>query len=205
MRVVVAALFVVAGIFAAVVVLSEVDFLNGAHPRLIGLGIGLLLVLLSFGAVVLFNPWWANPFGWMKPEQVLRRLETEGLLVSTDYQARRAFGVEEPEDEGLHYFLELVDGRVLYLGGQYLYDYEPITDDPEVNQSRRFPCTEFTIRRHKAEGYVAEVVCRGTAIEPEFVARPTARNWSPVGDPLDGQVLSDKPYDGLKEQIRVDG
>ena len=61
----------------------------------------------------------------------------------------RAFGVKEFEDEGLHYFLELTDGRVLVLSGQYLYDYEAISDDSETNRPRAFPCSEFTLRRHK--------------------------------------------------------
>ena len=138
----------------------------------------------------------------MTPEELLRRLEAEGLLVSSDFQARRAFGVREYNDEGPHYFLELADGRVLHLGGQYLSDYEPISDDPDVNRPRRFPCTDFTVRRHRTEGYVVEVVCRGAAIEPEFVAPPlTGRAWRSIGVPEDGQVMSDRPYDLLKELL----
>jgi len=203
MRVVIAALFVVGGIFAIVALLGENGAIDRAPRGVVGWGIGLILVLLSVAAVVIFNPWWANPLRRMTPEQVIRRLETGGLLASADYQARRAFGVEESDDEGLHYFLELVDGTVLYLSGQYLYDYEPISDDPEIAQPRRYPCTDFAVRRHKTEGYVVEVACRGTAIEPEFVAPAlTTRGWSSIGAPSDGQVLPDQPYDDLKNTIR---
>ena len=74
------------------------------------------------------------------------------LIVDTPFQATRAFGVEDYGDEGSHYFLELADGSgILALCGQYLYAYEPITDDPELNQPRRFPCTSFTVRRHRTE------------------------------------------------------
>ena len=203
MRVVVAALFTVGGIFAAVVLVSEIGDINRAPPAVVGLGFGLLLVALSVGALFLFNPWWANPFRRMTAEEVLRRLEAKGLVVSSDFEAQCAFGIEESNDEGLHYFLELVDGRVLYLTGQYLYDYEPISDDPEMNQPRRFPCTAFTVRRHKTEGHVVEVICRGTVIEPEFSAPPlTRRSQRSIGALKDGQVLSDRPYDGLKEEIQ---
>ena len=168
-----------------------------------GWGIGLLLVCLSVVAIVLFNPWWANPFGRKTPEQLLRRLEARGLLLSSDFEARRAFGVEESADEESRYFLELVDGRVLHLCGQYLCDYETISDDPEMNQPRRFPCTAFTVSRHKTEGDVVDVVCRGTVIEPEFIAPPlTKRGRRSIGALRDGQVLSDRPYDVLKEEIR---
>jgi hypothetical protein len=205
MRVVVAALFVVGGMFAAVALSSVTGVIDRAPPRVVGLGLGLLLLLLTIVALVLFNPWWADPLGRMTPEELLRRLEDEGLLGSSDFRARRAFGVREADDEGLHYFLELVDGRVLYLSGQYLYDYEPIADDPEVNQPRRFPCTDFTVRRHKTEGYVVGLVCTGTVIEPEFIAPPfTKRTRRSVGAPEDGQVLSDRPYDLLKELLLGD-
>jgi hypothetical protein len=203
MRVVVAALFVVGGMLRAVVLSSVTGIIDRAPPGVVGLGLGLLLLLLSIVALVLFNPWWANPLGRTTSEELLRRLEDKGLLVSSDFRARRAFGVGEAEDEGLHYFLELIDGRVLHVSGQYLYDYEPISDDPELNQPRRFPCTDFTVRGNKAEGYVVELlVCRGRIIEPEFIAPPfTKRSRRAIGAPEDGQILSDRSYDLLKELL----
>lgn len=203
MRVVVAALFVVGGIFAVVALLGEYGGNIRVSPEFVGLGFGLLLVCLTVVAVVLFNPWWANPFGRMTAEELLRRLEAKGLLLSSDFEARRAFGVQEHADEGSRYFLELVDGRVLHLCGQYLYDYEPISDDPEMNQPRRFPCTAFTLRLHKTEGGVVDLVCRGTVIEPEFIAPPlTKRRQRSISALSDGQVLSERRYDALKEEIR---
>ena len=49
--------------------------------------------------------------------------------------------MEELEDEGVSYFLELDDGAVLFLSGQYL-------DEDESP----FPCTEFIVRRLPADG-----------------------------------------------------
>ncbi len=202
MRVVVAALFVVGGMFAAVLLLSVTGAIDRAPPGVIGVGFGFLLLVLSIAALVLFNPWWANPLGRMTPEELLRRLEDEELLVSSDFRARRAFSVAEADEEGLHYFLELVDGRVLYLSGQYLHDYEPIADGPEGNQPRRFPCTDFTVRRHKIQRYVVDLVCRGRVLEPEFIAPPfTRRAGHSFGAPEDGQVLSDRPYDLMQELL----
>jgi hypothetical protein len=201
MRLLVAALFVIGSTFAAVALVMASGI--GEHaPLLVGLALGLLFILLSFAAVYLFNPWWVNPLGLMKPEEVLRRLEEKGLLVSSDFQARRAFGVREFEDEGLHYFLELADGRVLFLSGQYLYDYEPIEDDLERKEPRRFPCTDFTIRRHKTEGYVVEIICRGTVLEPEFFALPFPKQKGWSGHiPQDGELISDTTYDALKASL----
>ena len=90
--------------------------------------------------------------------------EAAGLLSAERFQATRAFEVEEREDEGRHLYLELRDGRVLFLCGQYLYDYDEITDDPDLNQTATFPCTEFVVRRHRTEGWVHSIECGGTLI-----------------------------------------
>ena len=52
--------------------------------------------------------------------------------MSERFTASRAFAVEEFEDEGSHYFVDLTDNRVLFLSGQYLYDYEPLEDAEET-------------------------------------------------------------------------
>src|SRR5512135_2877112 len=41
-------------------------------------------------------------------------LDARGLLVRQSFRALRAFAVEEFEDEGPHYYIELADGNVLY-------------------------------------------------------------------------------------------
>ena len=150
MRLIGAGLFVFAGMLLLVVLLGS----RKAPSWLVGFGIAIVMVALMVLALWLFNAKWSDPLGRRTAEEHRRVLEKLGLLESTTFRATRAFGVEEFEDEGLHYFLELTDGRVLFLSGQYLYDYEPISDDPETNQPRLFPSTEFTVRRHKKEGYV---------------------------------------------------
>src|SRR5262245_21050528 len=58
-------------------------------------------------------------------ESQVLRLQKKDDLISGDFKARRAFMVDEFEDEGIHYFIELEDNSILFLSGQYLYDYEP--------------------------------------------------------------------------------
>jgi hypothetical protein len=160
---------------------------------------GFSFLALSALATWLFNPWWANPLQLMPSEQLWRRLKDSGLISTRTYQARRAFEVQEYDDEGIHYFVELADGKILFPSGQYLYDYAPIEDDPEVNQPRSFPCTEFSVHRHKTEGYVMDLECRGTVIEPEFLAAPFPQQKKWPQRPLeDGQVIFDISYDDLK-------
>ena len=196
MRLIGAGLFVFFGMLLMVVLLGN----QKAPSWLVGSGIAAVMAALMVLALWLFNPRGSNPFGRMTEEEHLRELERLGLLESTAFRATRAFGVEEFEDEGLHYFLELTDGRVLFLSGQYLYDYEANPDTGTTQRS--FPCTEFTVRRHKNEGYAVEIVCAGAVLEPEVMAPSFGKKvWQRNRIPEDGQVITDIPYDRLKQQM----
>ena len=116
------------------------------------------------------------------------------------FRALRAFAVEEFEDEGPHYYIELASGNTLYLNGQYLYDVEPIFDDPEMNQPRLFPCTEFEILRHKNAGYVLDIVRNGEVFEPELTARPYNKADWKRGIPEDGEIIKDRTYEDIKHE-----
>jgi hypothetical protein len=155
----------------------------------------LFMVLIARYFIVRFGHGRNNWTG----EDFIQHLEESGLLVDEQYRATRAFAVEEFEDEGSAYFVELEDGRVLFLMGQYLYDYEPIEDDPELNQPRIFPCTEFTLRRHREEGYVADLVCTGEPFEPEVTVAPFGEEiYEKGGVPEDGEIVEGRSYEELK-------
>lgn len=96
-------------------------------------------------------------------------LVARDLLLSTTYRAGRACQIREFDDEGSHYVLALDNGALLYLTGQFLYEYEALEDDEEAPIPRRFPCTEFTVHFHRTRGYVAAIDCRGKLIEPDPV------------------------------------
>jgi hypothetical protein len=172
---------------------------DGTSPALIGISLGAWMLALAVVSMYLFNRPAERPGSGISTEQHIRQLQDQGLLTSADFQARRAFAVEEFEDEGSHYFLELENGSVLYLNGQYLYDYEAIDDDAELNQPQRFPCSDFTIRRHQIEGYVAEIVCRGTPLVLEATMPPFVRaEFKQDRVPSDGQIIASQTYDELK-------
>ena len=205
MRVILAGLFVFGGVLLAVCLLGPA--FDGYPPWhggiLIGLVMGMLFLALVAAAQMLFN--W--PIDWRKErfnqEEYIKDLEDRGLLISTDYQSTRAFELEEYADEGLHYFVELADGTVLYLTGQDLYDYDPIDDDPELNQPRRFPCTQFSLRSHRDQGPYIDIQCRGEVIEPEFVEPHPERFWERGLE--DGQIITNQTYDEIRAQLISEG
>lgn len=163
----------------------------------------LMIALPLTVAMVVFNRSGYRPgFRRTSLEEHINELDAKGEISRESFQARRAFAVEEIEDEGSHYYVELVDGRVLYLNGQYLYDYEPIVDEPELNQARLFPCTEFVVLRHKQDGYVLRIECAGSVIEPEVTTAPFTRMEmrDGIGIPEDGEIFPGRPYDALKRR-----
>jgi hypothetical protein len=170
-------------------------------PMPLAIGVGVVVLVLGGLAFRRFSRREADEMDPDDREAMVRNLEARGLLVATDYRADRAFRVEEFEDEGFHYFVELEDGSVLYLNGRYLNAYEPVDDDPMIAGGRRFPCTEFTVRRHKELGYVVDLQCRGEALEPERTRRAFTRDDYVRGDvPEDGEVIRGQSYDQLKAE-----
>lgn len=142
-----------------------------------------------------------RPAGGYLPSTPPVDYEKEGLLTAEMFNARRAFEVEEFEDEGLHFFLELEDGRVLFLCGQYLYDYQEITDDPDFNQPARFPCTSFTVKRHKTELWVHSIECAGPYLKPEAKFPHYSKAYQRAhGFPCDGDLL-DVPYEEVRARF----
>jgi len=161
--------------------------------------LGIVMVMVLFGAIVLtyflFNLGQAK----IPPGPTLEQLKAEGFVGSEDYKATRAFEVEEFEDEGRHFFIELANGAVLYLNGQYLYDYGQ--DERDADQSRSFPNTDFTVLRHRTEHYVLDIICRGSLLKPELIAPPFGRgHYDSDTAPGDGDVIRDRSYVELKRE-----
>jgi hypothetical protein len=130
----------------------------------------------------------------------IAQMEEQGLLLHEKYEAKRAFQVQEYEDEGCQYFIELKDGSTLFLCGQYLYDYEPM--EGARQQARKFPCTELVVIRDKRDGLIVDVIGTGKVIEPEVEVRPFTRAGHESGcAPADGDIISDRSYDQLKKRM----
>jgi hypothetical protein len=199
LRLVLAGLFVWVVMMAIVAAVGSAGFFD-SYPFLIAAVMAPIFLGLIVAALLIFNRKGAPVLGGKTQEQYIRELEEAGLIESSDYRARRAFQVEEYEDEGSHYYLELDDRRVLFLTGQYLYEYEAIDDDPELKQARRFPCTDFTVRLHKTEKHVVDLVCRGEPLEPELVAGSFRDVWTSDELPHDG-LLIDASYDDVKAEV----
>ena len=130
----------------------------------------------------------------------IQELRAKGLIEKRQFTARRAFQVDQFEDEGLSYFLELADGRVLFLSGQYLEDIEELTEEGDY-KDRKFPCAEFQLERRKdtGKGIDIEPLSPFFGVEAEFPPF-TTKDVKAGLVPADGTILT-QPYDVLKERI----
>ncbi len=81
--------------------------------------------------------------------------ERSGRLQTIDLDVFSACQIAETEDEGLHFFLETVDGETIFLSGQYLY--EPVSE-------RRFPARRVRILVDSKGREVVDIECSGGAI-----------------------------------------
>jgi hypothetical protein len=185
---------------AVVALIAAINAISATAP-------GWLILLLFFGGITLIvvlafralGLGTRKDAGMSRPlADVLAELVAQGQLATETFEATRCLAVEEFEDEGLTYWLQLADGRLLCLTGQYLYDYEAIDDDVEFNQVRRFPCTRFTVRWHAREGYTLDLICEGQMLEPEITVPPFGER-ARYGDwtPTDREVLLDDSFDAL--------
>ena len=79
-----------------------------------------------------------------------------------------------------HYYLQLSDGRTLYLEGRYLRHYDGSGGGPRV-----FPCTDFYLLLHPTDGHIIGLRCRGEVLQPHHT-EATGRFACP---PLDGELF----------------
>jgi hypothetical protein len=156
--------------------------LGSAWPAIFGavaaLGLALYLYRKS-------EPWLS------KEREAHARDLAEGVAVCTTFDVVDALRVEEFEDEGSAYYLKLADGRVLFLQGQYLYEYEGDSEAEEGPPVRaRFPADRFTVERTAGSGIVLGLTNFGRLIPVSGVLRSFTPDEHEAGTvPQDGDIL----------------
>jgi hypothetical protein len=125
---------------------------------------------------------------------VAREGATGYVVEATIYAIRDAVAVEESEDEGLSYYL-LLDGRTLFLSGQYLYEAA----------DNGFPWESFELVRVVHGRWVLRVVRRGAPVIPSRTRGPFSADDYRSGDvPSDG-TIENRDFDELRTRPRMKG
>jgi hypothetical protein len=106
----------------------------------------------------------------------------DGEAEVATFEVRDAIRVEEYEDEGSQYYLQLADGGVLFLGGQYLYEPE---DDGT------FPSTRIRTTRGAHSRILLDLECLGTPLATSAMRKPFDKEEHRAGVvPADGAILA---------------
>lgn len=159
-------------------------------PRAIGAS-GIVAALV--GLVLIFRADRYRP-----PAELVRA----GLTEDVAYSATKCFQLEDVGDHGPLYVILLESSEALFMGGQWLGEWEAFQDEEEPSESgaRRFPCTEFVVVRRKETREVVDLRCSGKALEPEAIRRWDFARPARAELPVTGDVL---PVGAFEELLRL--
>jgi hypothetical protein len=129
-------------------------------------------------------------------------LERKGKATRETILSKRSLFFEDLNTSSPVYLIDVPHKGLLCLYGQYLYQWSPIDDDPEMNQPRGFPCSEFDVIRRKRNGVVLELELRGSVYEPEEFS-PSPKLIGKLAFPIeDGKYLPDVTYEAARAALR---
>ena len=107
-----------AGVFVFTVTLALVGLIGAMYPAdnwpwWAAPVIAVAMLGSMIASLFIFNmPGYRPTMPGKTIEELIGELQEQGMLISESFSAVRAFQVEEFEDEGSHYFIELTDGAV---------------------------------------------------------------------------------------------
>lgn len=151
---------------------------------------------------------------WAYEEQKLIR-STKGLAALADEDLKNGIAVvehldvvavsevEEVEDEGAGFLMELKDGRVLFLLGQHLYPFSLNADSKERAEAKGnvFPSNKLDFSYAPKSGLVLDAAGKGSYLRPRSWARwqgdgPRSKHYNgPIPD-----SFNEGPLDELMER-----
>jgi hypothetical protein len=111
-----------------------------------------------------------------------------------DVEASDAIKIEEFEDEGIGYYLNIGDGKVLFIQGQYLYD-----DNEDSKAYPKIPSTRMSINRAAISKIPLDVKFVGEYLSPSHTNPPfTTEEYENNRVPEDSAIL-EVDFESLKK------
>jgi hypothetical protein len=140
--------------------------LTGAILSLIVLLLGGVLAVAVLSYLITNAPIWFSYLRGVSWDDYLQKLEKTGKALRENYEASRALTVADHTTGRLMHFIDIGGGRILCLYGQQYYEFEPIDDDPDLNQSRQFPTETFSLLRDVKKDEVLALFPGSVVLEP---------------------------------------
>lgn len=190
---------ILAALFAYVAAMVSIDLIpEGLMPW----AMIVAMPLVFFLAIIVFNKGAIRRLFISDTEYLRRQLE-KGRAEKTTYRVTRALCFEDRRTSCMAHFLEIQDRKVMCLYGQYLYEYEPIDDDPEMNQPRRFPTSEFTVVRSLKDDVPLDLKVGSEVIGTKLIQEPDEyRVIADLGFKLeDGEIVENVTFDEVEAAL----
>lgn len=159
----------------------------------VSLSFGFCLVLSS---VIVCNEGFIRILKNQSDEEYLTELLGKGMAKREEFSVSRAITFEDFNTSCLCHILEIGPEKAICLYGQYLYDYVEIDDDPELNQERSFPTSEFSIVRKVKNNEIVRLY-EGKHVVDEIRAINTDKTkLRNLGFKLkDGEIINNVDFD----------
>lgn len=188
---------------AAVFVFVAMMWSSGVIPKaLMPWAMFVVIPLAVFISFALFDRHFLRRLLVSDEKHIDKQIE-KGRAAKQTLTISRALSFEDLRTSCMVHFLELDGGSVMVLYGQYLYEYEPIDDDPEMNQPRRFPTSTITIVRYVKSGELLDLEIGSEVIDTKLIQEPD--DYSVIADLgfklEDGEVVDGVTFDELETAL----
>ena len=168
------------------------------HPFI---GIGTWFALM-FSSVIVCNEGFFRKLKGQSDDDYIDEQLNKKLALRERYIVSKALTFEDLSTGCLCHIIETEEGGSICLYGQYLYDYVGITDDPELNQPRMFPTSEFTLIRDKKNREILRVDIGDKVIEETIIESPKIERLYDLGINLnDGELIKKIAFNKILEVI----
>jgi len=183
---------------------TSIGDLGGAVLSMIVIALFAGLLFAIFAFLSSWLPDLVRQIRGISRDEHLKQLEASGKAVKAEYEMCRALTVEELGTGSVMHLIDLGSDKILCLIGQYYYEFEPINDDPENNQQRRFPTANFSLLRHAKTGEVLSLSPGMNVIEPTVCAPIVwPEQLSELGfHHVDGEIVSGSSMDEVERVVR---
>ncbi|MEZ4829147.1 MAG: hypothetical protein R3C61_23110 [Bacteroidia bacterium] len=173
-------LFVFMLSFIPLLLSDEILHLNLMKNRPVLIGWLSLTTLITAFFIWREKKQWKNSFLGMDLQN--------GIVEVTECTPSNAIEIEEDEEMGIGYYLEVGENQTLFLMGKYLF----------TQKIPYFPSTRMAIIRAPQSGIVLDISINGDYLPPmENIAAFSPEDYSSGKVPLDGEIIN-KP---LKELV----
>jgi hypothetical protein len=168
------------------------------HPY-IGIAVWFALMLSS---VLVCNEGFLRKFKWQSDEEYIQDLLNRHLAVRETYIVTEAITFYDLSTSCMCHLLKISEDEVLCLYGQYLYEYTEIDDDPDLNQGRLFPTSEFSLIRKLKNNEILKLEVGKKVIDESVFKDVEVEKLYDLGIKLDdGEIIHGIDFSKIREAM----